>query len=220
MEAKSWVNKVIELANANPEPSEPGREYAPDSFAQIVRNECAGCGATEVCRSVEYNCLKGWARLIWKGKIIKACPKCADTLKMAKKEQDRKYREVRDGYAKERRQAEEFMRKWELANPRPTAGRAPFKETFVRKSVCGRCETVHEAEAPLHAMPGVPNGWKHSEDDGRGVIVCPKCFEETASMRAEIADWKARRGSEVGGEFRKLNNPVVPDLVLPESWRS
>ncbi len=220
MKDKNWVSRIIELANTNPEPSEPNGNYVPDSNAYIYRAECAGCGVTEVGDWKRFNGGDGWTSAVQNGKYIRACPKCSETLKNAKREQSRLHREAWDKDNKERSQARDFMTKWELANPRPTAGRIPFKEVFVRKSTCGRCGVVHEAEAPLHAMPRSPEGWKHSEDDKRGSIVCPKCFEETAPMRAEIADWKARRDSAVGEKFRKLEYPVMPDLVLPESWRS
>jgi len=226
----TWLRSLFprreEAAAAPPVPTpEPvAAPYKALTHTNVITFTCAGCGA--VYRAEGYASRPaGWARTWGFKEPIAACPACADILKKAQAEQNLAASAASQRWFDARRPALQNLRRWESENPRPALRHYPSREVFARRTVCGRCGTVEEVEAPFHAMPKRPAGWMREGDtvDGRhfgGAIVCPKCHDELAPLRAELNAWQKRKDEAVGPMFRDVPDyPTNIPLVLPDSWR-
>ena len=219
------LNPRVEEAAAAPSapPTEPSDRYAAHRDATVWTCTCAGCGRVETVDGGRYSypTPKGWGRGYNNGTVL-ACPDCVDVLRAATDELTRERDRVWRANSEARKPAIQAMHEWDAANPSPKWVPYPSKEVFSRRTTCGRCGTVVDVEAPLHAMPPRPEGWQREGggQNGHGAIVCPACFEAAAPLRQEFAEWKARRNAAVGDPFRAAPKYPDPVIRLPASWRS
>ena len=221
-----WLlNPRVEEAPAAPSapPTETPDKYVAYRDATLWTCSCAGCGKTETVGGARYSSPtpSGWGRGYNNGTVL-ACPDCVDVLREATDKYDKERGQVWRANLEARKPAIRLMHEWEAANPQPKWEAHPSKEVFLRRTTCGKCGTVVDAEAPLHAMPSRPEGWQREGGgpNGHGAIVCPACFEAAAPLREAFAEWKERRNVAVGDPFRALPRYPEPVIRLPASWRS
>lgn len=223
-----WLRRLLqprveEAATAPSTPStKPPAQYVAIQGTTTWECTCAGCGRVEIfSHGRHYPTPKGWGRGYKNGTVL-ACPDCLQTLRSALNEYEKELRRTQMANLEARKPAIQAMHEWDAANPPPKWGHYPSKEVFFRRTTCGRCGTVVEVEAPLHALPPQPESWQREGggQNGHGAIVCPPCFEAVAPLRQEYAEWKARRSTAVGDPFRAAPTYPDPVLRLPASWRS